>query len=129
LETPTGLRLSPAYDIVNTAFYDGFDQTLALSIDGKKLHLDQVTRQTLEAFGRSVGLPELVIATAFRDVRNGVRRAAKILTPPAGEPPGGFVTRFSEIVSGACLRILGEQRRLTGARLWPKRSAGARRRS
>jgi serine/threonine-protein kinase HipA len=33
LETPTGLRLSPAYDILNTALYDGYDQRIALSID------------------------------------------------------------------------------------------------
>nr|WP_234841390.1 HipA domain-containing protein [Sinorhizobium meliloti] len=40
LETPTGLRLSPAFDVVNTAFYDGFDQTLALLIGGEKIHLE-----------------------------------------------------------------------------------------
>src|SRR6185312_1154681 len=31
LETAAGLRLSPIYDVLNTAIYDGFDQTLALS--------------------------------------------------------------------------------------------------
>jgi len=34
----------PAFDIVNTALYDGYDQNLALSIGGSKPHLDQVTR-------------------------------------------------------------------------------------
>jgi len=38
--------LSPAYDIVNTAFYDGFDQQLALSINGKKPNLDDVIKET-----------------------------------------------------------------------------------
>jgi serine/threonine-protein kinase HipA len=108
LETDAGLRLSPAYDIVNTALYDGFDQNLALSIDGKKPHLDQVTRDLLTKLGRSTGLSSRAIDQIFVDLHNRVRRVAKLLTPPQGEPPDGFVHRYSEIVSRACLRILGE---------------------
>jgi serine/threonine-protein kinase HipA len=108
LETDAGLRLSPAYDIVNTALYDGFDQTLALSIDGKKPHLDEVTRDRLKQFGRGIGLSSRAIDQIFADLHHRVRRAAKLLTPPQGEPPDGFVHRYSEIVSRACLRILGE---------------------
>jgi len=108
LETNAGLRLSPAYDIVNTALYDGFDQNIALSINGKKPHLDQVTRDLLKKFGQSIGLPVRAIDQTLTDLRNRVRRAAKLLTPPQGEPPDGFVHRYSEIVSRACLRILGE---------------------
>jgi serine/threonine-protein kinase HipA len=108
LETTAGLRLSPAYDIVNTAFYDGYDQNLALSIDGVKIHLDQVTRKTLEDFGRSIGLPERAIAEVFQSLGTRIERAKTVITPPPAEPPDGFVTRFSEIVSRACLRIFGE---------------------
>jgi serine/threonine-protein kinase HipA len=108
LETDAGLRLSPAYDIVNTAFYDGFDQTIALSINGAKLHLDQVTRDVLSEFGKSIGLPPSAVNQTFADLHNRVRRAAGLLNPPKGEPPEGFVHRYSEIVSRACLRILGE---------------------
>jgi len=108
LETDAGLRLSPAYDIVNTALYDGFDQNIALSINGKKPHLDQVTRALLKKFGQSIGLPARVVDQTFTDLHNRVRRAAKLLTPPQGEPPDGFIHRYSEIVSRACLRILGE---------------------
>lgn len=108
LETDAGLRLSPAYDIVNTAFYDGFDQNLALSIAGKTLPLDQVTRATLENFGKSIGLAPRAIEQTFADLKTRVQRAAKILQPPQGEPPEGFVHRYQEIVSRACLRILGE---------------------
>jgi serine/threonine-protein kinase HipA len=108
LETDAGLRLSPAYDIVNTAFYDGFDQNLALSIGGKTFPLDQVTRATLEKFGNSIGLTPRTIAQCFTELKNRARRAAKILEPPQGEPPEGFVHRHQEIVSRACLRILGE---------------------
>lgn len=108
LETATGLRLSPAYDIVNTALYDGFDQTLALSIGGEKLHLDQVTRKHLADFGKRIGLSQRAVDQIFADLLNRTKKAAALLRPPQGEPPDGFVHRFSEIVSRACLRILGE---------------------
>ena len=44
LETPTGLRLSPLYDVVNTALYKDYDQTLALSLAGKKRPIEAITR-------------------------------------------------------------------------------------
>jgi serine/threonine-protein kinase HipA len=108
LEKDAGLRLSPVYDVVNTALYDGFDQNIALFINGKKPHLDQVTRDLLQKFGQSIGLSQRAIDQTFTDLQTRVRRAAGLLTPPQGEPPDGFVHRYSEIVSRACLRILGE---------------------
>ncbi len=42
LETAAGLRLSPAYDVVNTAIYERFDRTLALSLSGRKWQLDEL---------------------------------------------------------------------------------------
>lgn len=108
LETADGLRLSPAYDVVNTAVYDGFDQTIALTIDGKKPNLDAITPELLTNFGKSVGLTDNAIKLAFNDLRKAARRAAPILEPPDGEAPDGFVHRYSEIVRGSCLRILGE---------------------
>lgn len=108
LETDVGLRLSPAYDIVNTALYHGFDQNIALSIDGKKPHLDQVTEKLLRDFGLSIGIPQRAVDQAFEELRARIKRAAPIIQPPRGEPPDGFVHRYSEIVSRACLRIFGE---------------------
>ncbi len=108
LETPDGLRLSPAYDIVNTAFYDGFDQNIALSLDGRKPNLEQISRDLLQKFGRSIGLSTRVVDQIFADLQARARRGARLLQPPAGEPPDGFVHRHSEIVSRTCLRILGE---------------------
>jgi serine/threonine-protein kinase HipA len=108
LETSSGLRLSPLYDVVNTAFYEGYDQNLALQIDGKNLALDAVTRPVLEAFGQRIGLPQRAIDQAFQDLKARVQRAASVLIPPQGEPPDGFIHRYAEIVSRACLRILGE---------------------
>jgi serine/threonine-protein kinase HipA len=108
LETADGLRLSPAYDIVNTALYHGYDQNIALSINGQRPNLDQVTRDILQKFGRSIGLPQRAVDQTFTDLHSRARRAAGLLTPPPAEPADGFIHRFSEIVSRACLRILGE---------------------
>lgn len=106
LETDTGLRLSPAYDIVNTALYDAYDQVFGLAIDGQKRQLDSLTRARFEAFGRAIGLPKAAIATAFSGLRRSVAAAKPLLTPPPGEPPDGFFHRYGEIVDNACLRLL-----------------------
>jgi serine/threonine-protein kinase HipA len=108
LETPQGLRLSPAYDILNTALYDGFDQNIALSIDGKKPALDGVTWSLLASFGRSIGLSQAAVDQSRADLRARVRKASPILEPPPGEPPEGFFHRYAEIVRRACLRIVDE---------------------
>jgi len=62
-------------------------------------------RPFLEKPGLSIGMPKRAIDQAFSDLHAVVRRAASHLKPPSGEPPDGFVHRFAEIVSGACLRI------------------------
>jgi serine/threonine-protein kinase HipA len=108
LETPSGLRLAPLYDVVNTAFYPEYDQNLALLIDGRTVQLEAVTRPLLENFARSIGLPNRAIENAFKDLQGRVRRAASHLTPSPAEPADGFVHRYSEVVGGACFRILGE---------------------
>lgn len=106
LETPTGLRLSPAYDIVNSAVYDGYDQRLALAICGNYVQLDLVTRPLLVAFALSIGLPQSAIDKIFDDLRRLTQRAAPLLTPPEAESPDGFIHRFAEIVSRGCQRTL-----------------------
>jgi serine/threonine-protein kinase HipA len=106
LETPHGLRLSPAYDIVNTAIYEAFDRDLALSIGGRKLSFDALNRETFVTFGTSIGVPDRAIAQIFTQMRRGVARAAALLVPPAAEPPDGFIHRYAEQVNNACLRIL-----------------------
>jgi serine/threonine-protein kinase HipA len=108
LETLEGFRLSPAYDILNTALYDGFDQNIALSINGSKQALDEITWPLLANFGRSIGLSQAAVDQSRTDLRTRVQKAAPILVPPEAEPPDGFVHRYSEIVERACQRILHE---------------------
>jgi serine/threonine-protein kinase HipA len=105
LETPAGLRLSPLYDVVNSAFYSVFDQRLALAIGDDKPQLEAVTRPVLTAFGERIGLPRRAVDQAFNDIRRGCLKAAPLLVPPAGEPPDGFVNRFADVVRSGCVRI------------------------
>lgn len=105
LETPAGLRLSPVYDVLNTAIYDGFDQTLALTIGGRRVKLDEADGSLFRRFGPEIGLSKRVVDQAFADLERQVRKAAPIIAPPAAEGPDGFRTRFAEIVTNACLRV------------------------
>ncbi len=107
LETPIGLRLSPAYDVVNTALYDGFDRILALSIGGHKIDLDAANQALFRTFGKEIGLPDRAIDQTFKHLKRQVEKAAPIILPSVAEPPDGFVHRFKEIVDNSCLRILG----------------------
>lgn len=108
LETPDGLRLSPVYDVLNTAIYPDYSQTLALSINGRKWPVDSVVRKTLEDFGLEIGVPAAAVKQSFEEIGRKTRTAAPIITPPAAEPPEGFINRFHEVVNNACLRILQE---------------------
>ncbi len=106
LESGDGLRLSPVYDVVNTALYPRYDQLFALAIEGKKHQLSAIDGKLLRRFGLSIGLPERAVEQIFTEITRNVRKAEPILQPPAAEPPDGFVSRFQETVSNACLRIL-----------------------
>jgi serine/threonine-protein kinase HipA len=106
LETPIGLRLSPAYDVLNIALYEGFDQTLALTLAGRKINLDAVNNALFRRFGLEIGLPQRAIDQVFADLRRLTQKAESIIAPPSGEGPDGFVTRFAEIVTNTCRRIL-----------------------
>jgi serine/threonine-protein kinase HipA len=106
LETEAGLRLSPAYDILNTALYSDYSQRFALAIGGDWIQLEAIERPLLEAFGQRIGLPPAAIALAFQQLRTRAKRAEPLLNPPGGEGPEGLVSRFGEIVSRGCLRIL-----------------------
>jgi serine/threonine-protein kinase HipA len=107
LETPAGLRLSPAYDVINTALYLEFDQNLALTIDGRVVALDTADGALFRRFGHIIGLPQKAIDQAFADVRRGVAKAATIL-PTAEAGHDEFGARYTQIVSDACLRILAD---------------------
>lgn len=105
LEAPTGLRLSPTYDVLNTVIYPGYNQDLALSICGRKVAFDEIDQKILTKFGQEIGLSAKIIDQIFLDLKRSVQKAAPIIKPPTAEDPAGFITRFEEIVRNACLRI------------------------
>ena len=106
LETPGGLRLSPAYDLLNTLVYGGTYKTeFALSLCGGHVQTDRIDRRLVLAFGHAIGLPERAVTLGLKEIGDRVRRSRAIV-PPAGEPEDGFVHRYAEIVEGACQRIL-----------------------
>jgi serine/threonine-protein kinase HipA len=107
LEQPEGLRLSPAYDVVNVGLYPEFSQRLALALGGNFLMLEAVTRPALAAFGKSIGLSQAVTTRTFRDLKARAQKANAIL-PAADEGRDEFGSRFSEIVRNGCLRLLEE---------------------
>jgi serine/threonine-protein kinase HipA len=108
LETPTGLRLSPAYDVLNTVIYERFEATFGLAIDGKHRHIEELDGALFRRFGKAIGLTEGAVGQTFKDLKRQVEKAAIHIRPPDGEGPDGLVSRFAEIVSNQCLRILGE---------------------
>ncbi|MBM3569455.1 MAG: type II toxin-antitoxin system HipA family toxin [Alphaproteobacteria bacterium] len=109
LETKDGLRLSPAYDVINTTIYGGqFDRTLALRMNGAPVPIEAATRRLLTDFALGIGIRREAVDLAFESLARKAKRAAKILQPPSAEPADGFRHRFAESVGGACLRILGQ---------------------
>jgi serine/threonine-protein kinase HipA len=108
LEREEGLRLSPAYDVVNVAVYgaEGYDQNLALAINDQAPALNSITKAQLEAFGEKIGLSSATITAAFRDISAKALKAHKLLpqVDDEGRDPFGFT--FTETVRNQCHRIL-----------------------
>lgn len=107
LERPEGLRLSPAYDVVNVGIYPEFSQQLALSIGGDFVMLESVSRLELAALGERIGLSKATITRSFRDLKTKARQA-NVLLPRPDEGRDDFGGRFTEIVRNGCLRLLEE---------------------
>jgi serine/threonine-protein kinase HipA len=108
LETPEGLRLSPAYDIVNTMLYRGqFSTSLALQIDGANPVRDQLDRSMFERFGRNIGLPQQAITAALAGLkRRSVKIAALLRAKLDAEPGSTFYGPYFDTVIPAIDRIL-----------------------
>ena len=105
LETAQGLRLSPVYDVVNTALYPGLDTTFGLAIDGAKRPLDTITGALLRDFGLSIGLKRAAVDGALKSLARKAATARALLVPAPAEPPDGFKHRFLAVVEAGCQRI------------------------
>lgn len=56
IETPEGLRLAPAYDVVNTYIYGryGYDTRFGLKLDGERLPWDRIDRYAIKSLGEQL---------------------------------------------------------------------------
>jgi serine/threonine-protein kinase HipA len=110
LETKNGMRLSPAYDLVNTMLYykQGHDTKLALALGEEKLQWSDINRKILSDFGKNIGLKDQAVKFAFKEIKNQIIKSKNILLPPSIEEPDSFNNIYKEIVDSACQRIFTE---------------------
>ena len=104
LERDDGLRLSPAYDLLNTLIYARYDNRTALAIDGAKRPFDSLDRDLVTRFGLAIGLPPRAVDGALGQLARGFANAAA-LDFPANLRPDDFRLRYSDVVAANVERI------------------------
>jgi len=110
LERPEGLRLSPAYDVVNSICYRnrGHSTRFALRIDGEYRQHDRVDRALLVALAGNLGLTDGAARQAFADLRqSALRVVARLQKAAAAEQDPGFLGDYEQIVFASHHRIFG----------------------
>ncbi len=105
LERDEGLRLSPAYDLLNTLVYPQYERTAALAIDGAKRPFDELDRNLISEFGVSIGLKPRAVDTALGQLRKRFDIAAA-LDFPAHVRPDDFRALYRDVVAANAERIL-----------------------
>lgn len=109
LESADGLRLSPAYDLVNSSVYTGqFDADTALEIGGRKRPLDSIDRALLEEFAVTIGLPASAARAAFDELARRLSRS-RTLELPQLVARGDFRQRYRDIVLAQAARLFGTE--------------------
>ena len=105
LERPEGLRLSPAYDLVNTIVYPGYDRSTALDIGGAKRPFDAIDRRIVEAFGAAIGLPRQAISRTL-DTLSRRFADAPALRLAGHVQPDDFRTTWRDSITDHLKRII-----------------------
>lgn len=104
LERPEGLRLSPAYDLINTLAYPVYDRITALSIGGRKREFDTIDREIIQQFGLDIGLPRVAVERALATL--GERLAtARTLAFGDKVQPDDFRETYRNVIQGHAQRI------------------------
>lgn len=109
LETPGGLRLSPAYDIVNTYVFaaQGYSTRFGLRLGGRARQWDEITRDTFRALGADLDLPPRAVERALTAL---VRKREPVLRRLAPRPEWAddhWRVRYRAIVDDAFSRLEG----------------------
>ncbi|QGN55659.1 type II toxin-antitoxin system HipA family toxin [Novosphingobium sp. Gsoil 351] len=100
-----GLRLSPAYDLINTLVYPTYERTAALEIDGARRAFDTLDRAQVERLGAAIGLPSQEVARSI-DALAKALAAAKTLEVAGNVQPHDFRIRYRDIVRENAARFL-----------------------
>lgn len=103
LERPEGLRLSPAYDLLNTLLYP-YSRETALAIGGRKRPIEELDRRRIEAFGAEIGLPKAAVRVALDALRHAFAEPAGLQARPPARPDD-FKTSYAELVHANAARI------------------------
>jgi serine/threonine-protein kinase HipA len=104
LESADGLRLSPAYDLINTLVYPNYERTVALEIGGKKRPFDTLDRALIETLGVSIGLPARAVAQSIDGLAKGFANA-KTLEFGVRVQPDDFRVSYREVIRENARRI------------------------
>lgn len=100
----SGLRLSPAYDLINTLVYPDYERNVALEIDGTKRAFDTLDRALVEGLGAAIGLPAQEVTRALDVLAKAFTRAKTLLV--AGHvQPDDFRIRYCDIIRENAARI------------------------
>lgn len=106
LETPSGLRLSPCYDVVNTYFYarQGISSSFGLLVVGRGFRFDEIDREVLVDLGRTIALPDTALNAVFTDIE---KRGGALfdLVEKRSPLPDNERHLYADIVRSAWLRI------------------------
>lgn len=111
LETPEGLRLSPAYDVVNAYVYarQGYSTEFGLRIDGKRHEFDAIDQPLMTQLGSNLGLPQRAIAGVFSEfAKKRERVAAMIASPGRADRDDDYRGFYADAVASAYARICAE---------------------
>jgi serine/threonine-protein kinase HipA len=106
LERPEGLRLSPAYDLLNTIVYPNYDRLSALAIGGSKREFEAIDYVLVEKLGLDIGLPRQAVRQVLE--RLGTRfHAAPTLKVGERIQPDSFRASWADTITNNLGRILG----------------------
>lgn len=105
LERPEGLRLSPAYDLVNTLIYPDLERVTALEIGGARRPFDSLSRAQIEQLGADIGLPRKAVQLTLERLAKTFAAAQTLKFGPAVQPDD-FRIRYHDIVRDNARRIL-----------------------
>lgn len=106
LEQDGGLRLSPAYDLLNTLIYP-YERETALAIGGEKRRFDTINRSLLRALGLDVGLQPRAVDSALDDLDRRFARSPTLASLDHADPGDDFAAAYAHIIHDNASRIFG----------------------